>query len=108
MSLQGLPELIGAGGCDEQVLFQGPAELPELEGKGNRKERPGHHDPFWMVHALLRLLWVLMLERWAFLGDPGGKGITLSATDAESFDFSPRQTRKILHRPSKVLVSQRS
>jgi hypothetical protein len=27
-----------------------------------------------MVHAYLRVPWVLMLELWAFLGDSGGVG----------------------------------
>ena len=52
--------------------FQGTAELQDLEGKGNRKDRPGSQEQLWMVHACLRVPGVLMLELWAFLGDLGG------------------------------------
>ena len=31
--------------------FQGTAELPDLEGKGNRKDRPGNQEQLWVVHA---------------------------------------------------------
>ena len=49
-SLQDLSELIDAGGWACQVPFQGTAELPNLEGKANSKDRPGHQDPFGVVH----------------------------------------------------------
>jgi len=71
-SLQDLPELISAGGWGLWVPFQCLAELQDLEGKGNRKDRPGHQDQLWMVHACLMVPWVLMLEPWAFLGGAGG------------------------------------
>ena len=71
---QSLPELVGAGGWGVWVQFQCLAELQDLEGKCNRKDRPGHQDQLWMVHAYLRVPWVLMLELWAFLGDSGGVG----------------------------------
>jgi len=43
--LQCLPELIGARGWGDQVSFQCLAEHQDLDGKGNRKHRPGHQDP---------------------------------------------------------------
>ena len=42
--LQSLPELVGTGGWGDYVPFQGTAELQDLEGKGNRKDGPGHQD----------------------------------------------------------------
>ena len=72
--LQGLPELNGAGGSESEVPFQGTAELPELQGKGNRKDRPGHQDPLRVGHQCLPVPGVVILEAWAFLGDLGEQG----------------------------------
>ena len=47
---QCLPELVGTGGWGDEVPFQGTDELQDLEGKGNRKDRPGHQDPERVGH----------------------------------------------------------
>ena len=57
---QRLPELSGAGGSGREVAFQGTAELPELQGKGNRKHCPGNQDPFRVGHQCL------LMPGWLF------------------------------------------
>ena len=39
-------------GSDREFSFQSTAELPDIEGKGKRKDRPGHQDPFRVGEAL--------------------------------------------------------
>jgi len=57
-------ELIGAGGCVNQVPFLGTAKRPDLESNGTEEDLPGHLDPLRMAQYCLP---TKAKRPWAFI-----------------------------------------